>query len=717
MQVERIIGIDFGTSTSVVKIKTYRDKEPIGSINAVEYVHFDNKDCLPTLVYRTIEGGYLIGYEAEHAAVKGTLFQNFKMDLISPDAELRDGAIKLAELFFKYMYEAYSSQKSHFPDCDMETTFVSYPAKWPQELRDRMIKIASKAGFKNVKGLDEPTAAIHAVMVLESERLILESHGSSDILMIDMGAGTTDLVLCRYTPYKEKQIEILNTWPKADSRYLFGGREIDEVLCDYIKAYLIDCGLPNTKNFNEKYLDKCKTWKEANLSPIFKDANGTVKYCGFIDALLSMLEIEKDFPPLSRSKFEDMLVDYLSQFPKLVSECLRDINYNPAQLDYVILTGGHSQWYFTSEILEGKLTRFGNPKLPKIAKDSKRVIKLSRPQETVALGLVYQKIAIKHENLPPIIDIKEDNSSSIKVTGIINFALDRFIKKSGTDLRRDNFALQRLADAAKMAAKELAVNERTEINIPYISANANGPLHLNEVITRSELTLFIARYQDNKSGDLIKCSGCGRNISKSAEFCGYCGKKFIDSSSTAKDKTITKPDDKKVCSKCGKQILSSAVFCGYCGSRELTATVPVPKPPEEMMYCPHCGGKTAAASKFCGQCGGAVTNPGGSRGTTLPDAPAIIAIKRESQYICWSISYKVFVNGVDYGKIASGQTIVALSEIPVVTVEIFCTNSMMTKHRIKMKLMLEKDPLISFKLEIGGQIIPTVTGAKILEKN
>lgn len=721
MPVERIIGIDFGTSTSVVKVKTYRDKEPLGSINAVEYVHFDNKDSLPTLAYRTIEGEYLIGYEAENAAVKGTLFQNFKMDLISPDAELRDGAIKLTELFFKYMYEAYYSQKSHFPDCDMETTYVSYPAKWPQELRDRMINIASSAGFKNVKGLDEPTAAIHAVMVLESEKLLLEGNASSDILMIDMGAGTTDLVLCRYTPFREKQIEILNTWPKTDSRYLFGGREIDEVLCDYIKAYLIDCGLPNTKNFNEKYLDKCKTWKEANLSPIFRDANGVVKYCGFIDALLSMLEIEKDFPPLSRSKFEDMLVDYLSQFPKLVSECLRDINYNPAQLDYVILTGGHSQWYFTSEILEGKLTRFGNPELPKIANESKRIIRLSRPQETVALGLVYQRIAIKHESTPPIIDIKDDNSTSIKVTGIINFVLDRFNKKNGIDLRKDNLALKRLADAARGAAAELAVSERTEINIPYISANSNGPLHLNEKIARSELTLFIARYQDNKSVDLKKCSGCGRNISKSAEFCGYCGKKFIDTGITAKDKIITKPDDKKACSKCGKQILSSAVFCGYCGNREVgagdTVKVPEPKAQEEMIYCPNCGGKISAASKFCRHCGGAVKNSGGSGGTTLPDAPTKIVIKRESQFVCMAVSYKVFVNGVDYGTIAAGETIVASSKIPVVTVEIFCTTIMMTNHRIKMKLRLEKDPLISFKLQYGGQIIPTVTGAKILEQN
>lgn len=394
MPVERIIGIDFGTSTSVVKVKSYKDNEPLGSLNAVDYVHFDNKDSIPTLIYETVEGKYLIGYEAENAAVKGVLHQNFKLDLIHTDAEKQKRAVKYTEIFFNSLYEAYNEQKSHFPACDIETTYISYPAKWSSELRNVMISIAAGAGFKNVIGLDEPTAAIHTVMVQEKEKLDLSGRDSANLLMIDMGAGTTDLVLCRYTPHSEKRIEILNTWPKDDSHCLFGGREVDEVLCDYVQDYLIDCGLPNTKNFKEKYLDKCKTWKEANLSPILREKDGVVRYCGFIDALLSMLDVDKEFPPLSRHDFENRLSGYISQFPKMVDDCLKDVGFDGALLDYVILTGGHSQWYFTNEILDGTLTRFGNPNLPKIKADSKRIIKLPRPQETVALGLVFQRITI-----------------------------------------------------------------------------------------------------------------------------------------------------------------------------------------------------------------------------------------------------------------------------------------------------------------------------------
>ncbi|MCX7771558.1 MAG: Hsp70 family protein [Clostridia bacterium] len=394
MSVERVIGIDFGTSTSVVKVKTYKDDMPLDAREMSDYVRFDNKASLPTLVYKTIDGKHLIGYEAENAAVKGTLCQNFKLNLVSPDEEIKKEAIFYTELFFKYLYDEYANQKSYFPACDSETTYVSYPAKWSEDLRSLMIGIAVKAGFKNVKGLDEPTAAIHTVMVQECERLTLNHQNTANILMIDMGAGTTDLVLCRFTPDGENRVEIINTWPDAGSQCLFGGREIDEALCEYIKDYLTASGLPNAGNFKSKYLDKCKTWKENNVSPVLREKDGVVRFCGFIDALLAMLDVDSEFPPLSRETFENMLSPYLSQFPQLVKGCLEDAGFDKAALDYVILTGGHSQWYFANEIVAGTLTRFGNPGLPQIEADPKRIIKLAIPQETVAAGLVYQKLNV-----------------------------------------------------------------------------------------------------------------------------------------------------------------------------------------------------------------------------------------------------------------------------------------------------------------------------------
>lgn len=395
MSVERIIGIDFGTSTSVVKIKTYKDNDSLEAREITDYIRFDNKDSLPTLVYETTEGRFLVGYEAENAAVKGVLHQNFKLDLISSDYELQSRAKQYTEIFLKYLFDKYNEQKNYFPVCDIETTYISYPAKWPYVLRSAMINLVQRAGFKNVEGLDEPTAAIHTVLVHESDKLALNENESVNILMIDMGAGTTDLVLSQYTPNSEKRISIINVWPKAHSSSLFGGREIDEVLCEYVKAHLVNCGLPNTKNFKEKYLDKCKTWKETSISPVFKDKNGVVRYCGFVDTLTAMLNVDIEFPPLSRESFEDMLKEYLIQFTSMVNDCLDDAGFSRNDLDYVILTGGHSQWYFTNEILDGSITKFGRLELPKILRDKSRIIRLSRPQETVALGLVYQRTSVK----------------------------------------------------------------------------------------------------------------------------------------------------------------------------------------------------------------------------------------------------------------------------------------------------------------------------------
>lgn len=402
MPIERIIGIDFGTSTSVVKIKSYKDNIPMESKDMSDYVRFDNKDSLPTLVYKTVEDTCLVGYEAVNAAVKGTLYQNFKLDLVSEDEQLRKEAIELTKIFFNYLYKTYNEQSSYFPSCHKESTYISYPAKWPKELINLMVEIAKEEGFKNVTGIDEPTAAMYAVMILEIEKLqdsgLVKYGDNANILMIDMGAGTTDLALCKYKFDNEHRVEIINTWPKAGDKILFGGREIDIILCDYIKKYLIECGLPSTKNFNEKYMDKCKAWKESNLSPIFKNSDGVVKYCGFIDTLLGMLGVDNDFPPMDRKDFESLIKEYMEQYPQLINGCMKaseeKYGFKSSDLDFIILTGGHSQWYFVNDILEGRLNKYGEVKLPKIQSHPQSVIRLSRPQETVALGLVYQRLAI-----------------------------------------------------------------------------------------------------------------------------------------------------------------------------------------------------------------------------------------------------------------------------------------------------------------------------------
>ncbi len=74
---------------------------------------------------------------------------------------------------------------------------------------------------------------------------------------------------------------------------------------------------------------------------------------------------------------------------------------------------------------------------------------------------------------------------------IINFLIDEFKKEQGINLKNDPMALQRLKEAAEKAKIELSSSEQTEVNLPYVTADASGPKHLNIKITRSKLESLV----------------------------------------------------------------------------------------------------------------------------------------------------------------------------------------------------------------------------------
>ena len=75
---------------------------------------------------------------------------------------------------------------------------------------------------------------------------------------------------------------------------------------------------------------------------------------------------------------------------------------------------------------------------------------------------------------------------------VMNFIADSFAKENGVDLRKDNMALQRLKEAAEKAKKELSSSQTTNINLPFITVNADGPLHLNMDLTRAKFDQLTA---------------------------------------------------------------------------------------------------------------------------------------------------------------------------------------------------------------------------------
>jgi len=74
---------------------------------------------------------------------------------------------------------------------------------------------------------------------------------------------------------------------------------------------------------------------------------------------------------------------------------------------------------------------------------------------------------------------------------IMDWLCDEFRKQSGIDLKQDRMALQRVRDASEKAKRELSTMQQTEISLPYITADASGPKHLNMTLSRSKLEQLV----------------------------------------------------------------------------------------------------------------------------------------------------------------------------------------------------------------------------------
>ncbi len=87
---------------------------------------------------------------------------------------------------------------------------------------------------------------------------------------------------------------------------------------------------------------------------------------------------------------------------------------------------------------------------------------------------------------------------------IVNYFIDEFKKTDGIDLKKDNAAMQRLKDEAEKAKKELSTTTETEINIPFITADADGPKHFELKLTRAKLEDLVKDLLDRLDGPVEK---------------------------------------------------------------------------------------------------------------------------------------------------------------------------------------------------------------------
>ncbi len=83
---------------------------------------------------------------------------------------------------------------------------------------------------------------------------------------------------------------------------------------------------------------------------------------------------------------------------------------------------------------------------------------------------------------------------------IMDWICDEFKRENGIDLRQDRMALQRVREAAEKAKRELSTMQQTEINLPYITADASGPKHLTITLTRAKLEQLAMDLIENSMG-------------------------------------------------------------------------------------------------------------------------------------------------------------------------------------------------------------------------
>jgi molecular chaperone DnaK len=87
---------------------------------------------------------------------------------------------------------------------------------------------------------------------------------------------------------------------------------------------------------------------------------------------------------------------------------------------------------------------------------------------------------------------------------IIDWIVDEFRKDQGIDLRQDRMALQRLKEAAEKAKIELSSTQTTEVNLPFITADASGPKHLSLNLTRSKLEQLVGDLVERTKGPVMQ---------------------------------------------------------------------------------------------------------------------------------------------------------------------------------------------------------------------
>ncbi len=202
-----------------------------------------------------------------------------------------------------------------------------------------------------------------------------------------------------------------------------------------------------------------------------------------------------------------------------------DKEYQPQEISAMVLQKMKqmAEQHLGSDVTDAVITvpAYFNDSQRKATKDAGKIAGLNVKRiinEPTAASLAYGLDKKKDEKVAvfdlgggtfdiSILDIVNDEGQSIEVNAsngdgrlggddfdqkIVDWLANDFKEKEGIDLREDPMALQRLKDAAENAKKELSSSTRTEINLPFITADSSGPKHLNTSLTRANFEKLVS---------------------------------------------------------------------------------------------------------------------------------------------------------------------------------------------------------------------------------
>lgn len=293
---QKVIGIDFGTSTTYMNVKRYNGDQPVEGTFSYMPVMFnfgESSGFVSTVIRENADGSFDFGEKAAEQIDGSKIYTEIKMHLEDSDEDRCKEARRIVKEFFKFLYATYSQQAANLgSDDDAEETVISYPVKWQEETAQFMLEAAREAGFKNVRGMDEATAAISTVLCHNVGKNLLRVEQPGYLLLVDMGAGTTDLVVCKYqvNAQGDLKVTLVNNWPRDAGEPTFGGREVDRTLEDYVENYLstaLNPALAPSAHVIATTPGQAKLWKERNVSANLA-GNRPVTTCAYIGTYKSM---------------------------------------------------------------------------------------------------------------------------------------------------------------------------------------------------------------------------------------------------------------------------------------------------------------------------------------------------------------------------------------------------------------------------------------------